>query len=48
MWPKKTDEVIDALLKLSEDADGDVRYEAAWQGLIPVPNQKRRKSSAGS
>ena len=43
----KTGEAIDALLALCADPDGDVRYAAAWQGLIPIPELQRKEVVKG-
>ena len=38
----KTDLVFDILLRLAEDKDPEVRYNAVWQGLIPIPERSVR------
>ena len=33
-------EVIDILLRLSEDDDSQVRFNVVWQGLVPIPQDR--------
>jgi C-terminal processing protease CtpA/Prc len=36
----RSGEVIEILLRLSEDGDSQVRYNAVWQGLVPIPQDR--------
>jgi len=39
--PEPAAKIVDLLLRLTEDANPEVRYYAVYQGLTPVPEQRR-------